>query len=166
MIDESKIIVAVISALSALTGAFLSQFLVFVRDKMDKSHKRNVFLREKYEEMSYLTISAQEWMASAANAKSLSNLSSKPPVDARKALVLANIYFPKLREPTQEFLNACVNFQMVLIDNHEFKEDISVGAQAAHKNQAAFEQSSEAISSAVRILDDNIIKYAKKYAKA
>jgi hypothetical protein len=166
MIDELKITIAVIAAVSALSGTFISQIATMLRERSDRSHKRNVLLREKYEEMVFLITSGQEWMGHVVNAKDLSELMTLPPVNARKALVLANIYFPKLRDPMQQFLNASVDFQKILIDNHEFLASKSVGVQAAHKNRGAYETAAEKCYQAIRVIDDSIVKYSGKYARA
>ena len=59
--DINKILIAVISASSAIAGAVISQLVSIFRDILDKKHKRHILLREKYEELANLVTNSQEW---------------------------------------------------------------------------------------------------------
>ena len=163
---ESKILIAAISASSAIFGAVISQVITVVRDWLDKKHQRNVLSRNKYEELAGLITDSQEWTGSLLTSSSLKELRNKPPVNARKALILSYIYFPLLRDGCEKYITECVNFMNVLIDNHEFKEGIDCGTQAVHKNESAVLESSSKLRESRQDLDDLIIQYAGKYAKA
>ncbi len=165
METEAKFLIALISAGSAIAGAVIAQFVSIFRDVLDKRHKRDILLREKYEEMANLATSSQEWFASQLNAMSLSEL-KMPPIDARKAMVLSHIYFPLLQDACQGYVNACARFQIMLIDNHEFVEGKDAGTQAAHKNSAEFERVAEQLHLCRQRLDEEIIRHAHKYTKA
>ena len=163
---ESKVLIAVISAGSAILGAVISQIVTIVRDWLDKKHQRNILLRTKYEELASLITSSQEWVGDLLASESLADLRSKQPVSARKALILSYIYFPKLRKGCEDYITACLKFQNVLIDNHEFKEGIDCGTQAAHKNEDAVSKSSSELRETRQDLDELIIKHSNEYAKA
>ncbi|WP_157890281.1 hypothetical protein [Marinobacterium aestuarii] len=163
---DSEIAISIIAGASAIGGAFISSIFSYFKELSNKSHHRKVLLREKFEEMSYMIISAQEWIGNVINAKDISELNTMPPVDSRRAVVLAHIYFPKMREPTQNLLNAAVEFQHMLIDNHEFVHGKSVGVQAAHKNAAAYKSAAESYFNAIAMIDKATIKYASRYSKA
>ena len=166
METESKLLIAAISASSAIFGAVLSQIVTVVRDWLDKKHQRNVLLRNKYEELAGLVTDSQEWVCGLSTSSSLKDLRNKPPINARKALILSYIYFPLLRKGSENYITECVNFQNVLIDNHEFKDGVDCGTQAVHKNENAVTKSSSNLRESRQDLDDLIIKYASKYAKA
>mgnify|MGYP003384045358 CR=1 FL=1 len=163
---ESKILIAAISASSAIFGAVISQVVTVVRDWLDKKHQRNVLLRNKYEELAGLITDSQEWGGSLLTSSSLKELRNKPPINARKALILSYIYFPLLRSGCENYITGCVNFQNVLIDNHEFKDGIDCGTQAIHKNEGAVLESSSKLRESRQDIDDLIIQYSSKYAKA
>jgi len=166
METETKVMIAVISAGSAIAGAIFSQVVSIVRDVLDKKHKRHILLREKYEELAHLITNSEEWFNNIMSAKSLLELRVIMPIESRTAMVLSHIYFPLLQESCQNYANACANFKLMLIDNHEFKEGVDVGTQAAHKNPAAFEKHAEHLHKCRDIIDKEIIKYAHMYTKA
>lgn len=163
---EPNLVTALIAAVSAIAGSLISQFLTIYRDWLSKRHSRNVLLREKYEEMANYVVASQQWMTLVTNTKSLEELTSMPPVDARKVVVLTSLYFPKLRESAQDFLNKCVEFKLVLVDNYEFVPGKTLGTQAAHKNKEAFMAAADKYYRSSRNLDDHIVKWARTYAKA
>jgi len=160
---ETNILIA---ASSAILGAVTSQIVTIARDWLDKKHQRNVLLRNKYEELAGFIIDSQEWTGSLLTSNSLKELRNKPPINARKALMLSYIYFPLLRNGCENYIAECINFQNVLIDNHEFKEGIGCGIQAVHKNEVAVSNSSSKLRESRQDIDDLIIKHSKKYAKA
>ena len=162
---DTKLMIALISAGSAITGAVISQFVSIFRDILDKRHKRNILLREKYEEMANLVTNSQEWFTEQLNAMRLSELKA-PPAEARKAMVLSHIYFPLLQDACQDYVNACAHFQVTLINNHEFIEGKDAGTQAAHRNPAALEKSAKHLHACRQRVDEEIIKHAKRYTKA
>jgi len=166
MENDLKMMIAVISAGSAIAGAVISQLVSIFRDILDKKHKRHILLREKYEELANLITNSQEWFTAQLGAMSLSELKSQPPLQARKAMVIAHIYFPLLQEACQIYVNACARFQLTLIDNHEFVEGKDAGTQAAHKNSTALEKSATYLHSCRQELDELIILHANKYTKA
>lgn len=163
---ESKITVAAISAGSAIAGAVISQIVAVIRDWLDKKHQRNTLLRDKYEELVDFVTSSQMWASEVSTAMTLKEIHNTPPIYSRKAVNLSYIYFPLLRRYCEKYLTACVKFQITLIDNHEHLENIDCGTQAVHKNQIAVEQASTRLRETRQDLDEQIVKYAKKYAKA
>lgn len=166
METETKILIAAISAGSAIAGAVISQVVSIIRDILDKRHQRKVLLRTKYEELAMLVTNSQEWVTSQLSSESLSILKANPPIMAKNAMVLAHIYFPKLHEVTQDYVNACAAFQTMLINNHEFHREYDAGTQAAHRNPQELEKYAENLRSCRQELDEKIIEYANIYAKA
>ncbi len=165
MSDETNIMIAAISAGSAIAGVGFSQVVSIMRDHLDKKHGRNVLLREKYEELAMLVINSQEWITTQFNASSLALMQSSQPVMARRAMVLSHIYFPELQDSCENYVNACLAFQMTLIKNHEFRPDYDAGTQAMHRNPNAVNQSSLQLKNVRQKLDEEIISCASVYAK-
>ena len=156
---DTKILIATISAGSAIAGAVISQIVSIFSDILDKKHQRNILLRTKYEELANLVTDSQEWVTQQLGSDSLSLLKSEPPMQARKAMVISHIYFPLLQDSCQNYVNACATFQVMLINNHEFVKGHDAGTQAAHKNSVEFENTAEHLRRCRQILDEQIIKY-------
>ena len=163
---DSKILIAAISASSAIAGAAITQIVGVFLAHLERRHKRKVLLREKYEELALLVQESMSWPSDQMNAKSLSDLRDSYPSKARKATVLAHIYFPKLRDACENYVNASVSFNIVLVDNHEFNQGYDVGTQAAHANPQALETAANNLQVCRQSLEDKIIQYASSYAKA
>ncbi len=154
MAIESKLLIATISASAAISGAVISQAFSIVRDVLDKKHQRKVLLRTKYEEFAELITQSQEWLSSLYRHKSIEEHSNNPPHHARKALLLAYIYFPALIEQSENFLNSCVLVQHTMIENFQTR-DIEPLKEPILK----FKQNRQE-------LDRSIILNAKKYSQA
>lgn len=165
MESEATLIIAIVSASSAIAGAVISQLVTILRDYLDKRHKRNIFLREKYEELANLVTASQGWFTGQIGAINMLELRT-PPVEARKAAVISHIYFPALRDACESYLDACINFQVTLIDSHEFYEGMDAGTQATHKNRKAFEKAVGHLQSCRQHLDEQIMEHAHEYVRA
>lgn len=163
---DTSIIIAIVSASAALSGVALSQVSAIVQAYLNRKHEKRKLLREKYEELANHVTESHLWATEILHASSFSQVSSHTPVHARKAATLANIYFPLLRESSWNYLNASVILQLVVIDNHEFVPGATAGAQAVHKNKAAFNEAGDRMHKARQELDDKIVEYADKYTKA
>ena len=166
MDTDLKITIAVISASSAILGAVIAQLVSILRDILDKRHQRHKLLREKYEELARYITDSQNWFMEQIGAMSLRELKGKPPVAARNAMVLAHIYFPALRESCQDYVNACANFQVTLINSHDFTEGKDAGTQAVHRDRDTFERAANQLHLARQRVDEEVIKYATRYTKA
>ena len=166
MEEETKIMVALIAASSAIAGATISQFVSILRDWLNKRHQRKILLRKKYEELANLITQSQEWVTFQLGAQSMLELNSRPPQEARKAMVLSHIYFPLLQEACQNYVDASAAFQSMLADNHRFAPGRTAGAQAVRQNEEAFMQAINNLRQCRNELDKQIIRYAKQYTKA
>lgn len=163
---DSKILITAISAGSAIAGAAITQIVGVFLAYLDRRHKKKVLLREKYEELALLINESNSWLSVQMNAKSLSELRCGYPEKARKATVLAHIYFPKLRDACESYVNACSDFNIVLVENHQFDPSHDVGTQAAHSNPEALEAAAQNARICRQSLEDQIVQFASIYAKA
>ncbi|TON78965.1 hypothetical protein, partial [Vibrio parahaemolyticus] len=48
---DNTILVAVVSAVSAVVGVIISQISVLLKEHLNKKHLKRILLREKYEEL-------------------------------------------------------------------------------------------------------------------
>lgn len=163
---DSKLMIAAISAGSAIAGALVTQLFTVLQHFLERKHRRLVLLREKYEQLASLVSDSHEWIGQQMKSKTLADLQGSFPEQAKKAMVLAHIYFPKLHSPCESYVNACAVFQAALVDNHEFNAEINVGTQAVRKNPEHLRQVMSHIRDSRQRLDEAIVKYASKYAKA
>ncbi|HBT88116.1 hypothetical protein [Desulfobacter sp.] len=151
---ESKLLIATISASSAISGAVISQAFSIIRDILDKKHQRKVLLRTKYEEFAELITRSHEWLSALYRHKSIEEHSNNPPNHARKALLLAYIYFPALIKQSEKFMNSCVIIQSSMIENFQTKD-----IEPLKEPVKEFKENRQE-------LDRLIILNAKKYSKA
>lgn len=167
MESETTLLVATISATSAIAGALISQIVLIIRDSLDKKHQRNSLLREKYEELSGHITESHAWVIENMSAQSLSQLQAQSlPAHARKAATLSHIYFPQLRNACQDYLNSCISFGITLINNYQFAEGVDIGIQASTHNREEFEKALRKVQLCRQAVDDAIIEHAHKYTKA
>ncbi len=166
MDDELKVTIALISAGSAIAGAVVSQIVVIFRDFLNKKHQRKILLREKYEELALLVTENQDWLNLQMKARSMDELGGGHPNAARRAMVLAHIFFPKLRSVCEDYVNACAQFQLFLIHNNDDSDRYDAGTQAAHKNPEELERVASLVRDRRQNVDEAIIRYARKYANA
>ena len=163
---SQAITIALIAASSAILGALITQIVSIVRDAVNQSRKRHALRREKYEELALLVATSHQWLVDLLKSRSIPELGSLRPIDARHAMTLSHLYFPELREACQDYINRCVEYQLMLIDLNEGRNDHDAGTQAAHCDQARYLRTSEELHVARDSLDKVIIKHAAKYTRA
>ncbi|MCM2283977.1 MAG: hypothetical protein NDI81_04320 [Desulfobacula sp.] len=151
---ENTLVIATISAGSAIAGAVISQFFSLIRDWFDKKHQRKIWLRTKFEEFAGLVSDSQEWGNSLYHLNSLEEHNKNPPAQARRAMILAYIYFPLLREQSEKFMNSCVCLQKIIVANFPDRPSDLIEQPIKDFNKNRQE------------LDKLIIKHASEYSKA
>lgn len=166
MPSQQAILVALIAASSAIAGALITQVVAIVRDVIEQRRKRHILLREKYEELALRVTTSHQWMVDQLKSRTIAELGSQPPFDARHVMVLSHLYFPELRDACQTYVNRCVEFQIMLIDLNEGRTEYDAGTQAAHRDQSKYLSVSKQLHIARDALDKAIITYAVKYTRA
>lgn len=164
MCDQS-IVALIIPAASALGGVALGQFWASRIADKEREHKRQVLLREKYEELALALSQFLDYYLSLLSAKSTEEgLLAARPIHAQKVDVLAKLYFPELRSKSEAFLRSIVAFQNSLAVNYNPQSSQSLGEQGA--GSTAVSEAQKNLTSAKHALDDAISKHATKYAIA
>ncbi len=163
---DSKILIAAISAGSAILGAVVTQIVSIFLAHLERRHRKKVLLREKYEELAHLVQESNYWLSEQMKASSLSNLGSCYPEKARRAMVLAHIYFPKLRKVCEKYVDACVDLTKVLVDNYQFLPDCDAGTQVASSNMEALKIATDNVHVSRQNLEEQLVKFADTYAAA
>jgi hypothetical protein len=127
---SQEIKIAIISAVSAIIGALISQSTTFLLSWIDKRHQKKILLRQKYEEMLYYFQDSLVYIQEVHKCRKrdqLFQLTHSPP--AGRALGLSQLYFQEFVEPLTKYIvlqNAFYNSAVSI-----FNDDIplNVGGQ-------------------------------------
>lgn len=164
---DKTILVAVVSAVSALIGVVISQVSVLLKEHLNKRHLKQILLREKYEILTDCVLEAITWSNKAAECRSIVDLNKfavNEPL--RKAIALSLIYFPEFKNAVGEFQNNYINFYNILVTS--FRKDVneSAATQAVAHNRQEYLSSAKQFTLSRHEIDILIEKLASKYAKA
>ena len=131
MTEETALIIAFISAGSALSGVILSQLICTLNNYLERRHRKNVVLQQKYEEVSSLLVSSLQWFPLLSSCKSTAEIAPLcHPTDAMKMYSLCLIYFPNLIELSGKFLNSLSSIYSSIIKNYNQNLTETAGSQA------------------------------------
>ncbi|MUK26585.1 hypothetical protein [Aliivibrio fischeri] len=164
---DKTVLISIVSASSALAGVLVSQFAVLLKEHLNQKHHKNVLLREKYEQLMDCIQESLIWSVEAGECKNMDEIIKySVNIPARKALSLSLIYFPEFQDACADFQNNYVAHYEVLIKSYRSDISYGFGTQAAAHNRKAFEKTSGNIALARQNLDDLIVLYSRKYARA
>ena len=131
-----EIKIAIIASSSAILGALISQITTLAISWLDKRHRKQVLLRQKYEEMMICFSDSLEWIVylnGSTSQESVFSLAQCQP--ARKALSLCLLYFRKdLGIAANDYILAQHSYYKVLIEVYDKKDKNTAGGQATSKN--------------------------------
>jgi hypothetical protein len=129
---ESNLIAALIGGGLALSGTVVAQVFTLLSGRIQRRHDRDVRQRERLERLAEAVGAALPWYAALGRCRSLEEINATPtPPEARRAAMLATLYFPSLTEPTAQFANALVRYHRHAIDCFSLGHPVSVGAAMA-----------------------------------
>ncbi|ENM0969196.1 hypothetical protein AB6R08_004477 [Vibrio parahaemolyticus] len=163
----NTILVAVVSAVSAVVGVIISQISVLLKEHLNKKHLKRILLREKYEELADCIQSAMVTSTQVADCRNISELMSfgiNEPL--RKAMSLSLIYFPEFKGAVGHFQNMYIAYYNVLTKSYSRQIDETVGTQAAAHNREAYMKTSNDFVLARHEIDVLLEQFAPKYTKA
>ncbi|EGQ8527949.1 TPA: hypothetical protein NKA88_004593 [Vibrio parahaemolyticus] len=164
---DKTILVAVVSAISAVVGVLISQVSVLLKEHLSKKHLKQILLREKYEELADCIQAAMVASNQAAESTSISELMKfciNEPL--RKAMSLSLIYFPEFKDAVGAFQNAYISHYDVMAKSYHREVNETVGTQAVFHNRKAYIETAERLVQTRHEIDLLVEKYAYKYAKA
>ena len=114
-LQSEKLITALIASGSALFGVLLSQVIGFMKQKFEHKYERQIFLREKYEELSFRIIDFTNILKTISS--QLSQLESGANIDTAefdekgaKIEIITVLYFPELTIDCEYFLEISRKF--------------------------------------------------------
>lgn len=155
----------VIGAALALSGVLLAQVVAMLQSWLDRRNKRQVLLRTKYEEFGLLVLDsmklAEELLRVDSHEKKLSVVHQK---DANKALLLALIYFPLLRQVTGQYIESYAALAAVALSIYTPQNRQMLGAQVSDSSE--YSRARDAHLAARKRLQDQIEIQSVVYAKS
>ena len=116
----------------ALAGVVVTQIFALLSAHIERRHERAVRQRERLERLAEAVGSALPWYAALGKCRTLEEIKlAPPPPEARRAAMLAALYFPSLASPAAAFNNALLRLYNHAIDCFALGNPISVGASMA-----------------------------------
>ncbi len=157
----------IIGVVGVLLGVLIAQLVALIQSRLDRANKRDILLRTKYEELSGHVNDSLGWAMECLGATTFAVMhSGTQPLAARKAYTLALLYFPLLKPYADHYVQACVSFQMVLVEQFVPHEFLNAGAQAAKNNPERFKVAGENLRAAREAFDFEIQKHSHVYIRA
>jgi hypothetical protein len=164
---KPEILTAIIAATAALSGVIISQIISLFQTFLTRRHEKQKLLRQKYEEMMFCFSASLEWIQHLNNSTtkaSVFSLAQSP--DARKALSLCLLYFPRLVESANNYVLAQQAYYNVIVTS--FKEGIPyiAGGQALVHNKQQCEVATNNLFQKKNEFENLIVSSASEYTKA
>ncbi len=163
---NSQIQIAIISAGAALSGVIISQIGSFIFSVFDKKHKKQILLRQKYEELMFYFSKSFTWMKELDNSTTMEMvLSLSQSSDARNVLSLSLLYFPELVDGANQYIKGqCIYYESI-VKHFDSNTQAPAGAQAMVKDIHHDEAQKEFFDSKI-LFENLIVQNAIKYTKA
>lgn len=162
---ENTTNIAVIAAVSALGGVVISQTVSLLLSFLDRRNKRQVLLRQKYEEMATEFSLANMWirqMQSPTSSEELLALSVS--THTIRVTILCNLYFRELEEPANRYQLSQLNFYYFVVDSYIQSSKATPFQQAIYKKEG--KEMVEHMFDTRNDLLAAICKHSSRYTKA
>ncbi len=132
---NDKILIAIIAASATLIGVIASQIITLFNAYRSRKHERDVFIRNKYEELMFYFSSSINWVSQLNNSQSKEELfSQSQSADARKALSLSLLYFPDVVDEINEYIKTMQEYYSFTVTAFDESIPYNAGGQAlVHK---------------------------------
>jgi len=164
---DDKIFIALITASSAFFGVIISQIITLMLSYLDKKHKKQILLRQKYEEMMFHFQESLTYYSEVGTCKTFDQLYSKShSVPAQKAMGLAMLYFPKIAPLIESYIKSQVAYYQLVISSFNSNIQANAAGQVRVHNKEKIEIVESDLFQAKNIIIDGFKKNVKKYAKA
>lgn len=162
---KPEYIIAIIAASSALTGVIISQAISIALSFFEKRHKKQILLRQKYEEMMNHFSESLTWIRDLHCCKTRDELfSQSQSIQARKALGLCLLYFPDLAETMNNYVFAQQEYYGFVVSTFNESLDVNAGGQTLVHQQG--KELADNLTKKKIILENTIVNKVKKYIKA
>ena len=157
--------IAIIAASSVIAGVLISQAISLLLSFYDKKHKKQILLRQKYEEMMFHFSDSLSWIQSLHNSRTRSDifaLAQSP--QARKALSLCLLYFSDLVQPANKYILAQTAYYSFVVGSFDENKPFTAGGQALVHPEA--KKLCDDLMNKKIVLENIIVEKVDKYIKA
>ena len=155
----------VIGALLALLGLLVAQLVAMLQARLERQNKHEILLRTKYEELGAHFLDSMKLphtLMTAASTEDILALTHQ--ASGNHAHLLAMIYFPKLREPTGQYIESYSSLCLAAASLHNPNDKRPLGMQVF--DTPAYIEARNAHLAARDHLQKQIELYADTYAKS
>jgi len=125
-----KTLIAIISASSALLGVIVASGIAMLQSWLDRKNKREVLLREKYEELGLHFLDSMklpgELLTCSSHEKTLAVTHQS---SGNKAHLLALVYFPLLQQATGQYIESYSALCLTTLSLYDPTDSRRVGEQ-------------------------------------
>ena len=166
--SDSALLGALIGGGLTLAGVIATQLFGFFFACSQRRHDRDVRQRERLERLSEAVGAALPWYTALGNCRTLEEIkSTPPPLEARRAAMMAALYFQSLADQAAAFNNALLRLYNHAIDCFALGHPVSVGASMAivAKSDPEAKKLQDESYHLRLALDKAIIEEAKRYSK-
>ena len=127
---EPVLIAAMIGGVLALSGIVVGQVFGLFSGHIERRHQRDVRQRERLERLADAVGETLPWFQALGRCRSLEEINANPPPpEARRAAMLAALYFPALLELAAAYTNSLVAYHHLAINSFDRGVPATVGAQ-------------------------------------
>jgi hypothetical protein len=152
---------------SHFPGVIIGQIFILISGRIQRRHNRDVRQRERLEKLAEAVGATLPWSTALGKCQTLEEIKLvPPPPEARRAAMLASLYFNSLAQPATDFANSLVRLHIHAIDCFALGHPVSVGASmviVAQNDPEAKKLQDESFHLRLA-LDKAIIEEAKHYS--
>lgn len=148
----------------ALVGTFVSQCVALLAGRIERRYQLRRLHLAKLEELADCVASLLTWNQKLSSCRTISDVHAAQPLESRRMVCLALIYFPALYDTVADYSNGLVSYYNFAVDCHQEGSPMTLGAQIALHPQSA--QWTGKLLLLRQAVDDAIVKAAQRYTSA
>lgn len=165
MADSTNTTALLIGGGLALAGTVVSQIFGLLSGWLDRRNKRRIVHRERFEELADCVAKTLLWFPKIGACRSISDIQAYgPPLESRRMICLAILYFPELKDAVTSYSNGLILYYHHVCDSFHPQIPASAGAQEAMSPDTA-ERNREVVVLR-QSLDNALEKVAARYTLA
>ena len=162
---KQEILIAIIAATSALSGVLISQAISLLLSFSDKKHKKQILLRQKYEEMMFHFSDSLRWIQDLHCSRTRDDIFAQAQShSSRKVLSLCLLYFPDLVDKVNEYIFAQQKYYSFVVGSFDENKPFNAGGQALVHTKA--KKLADDLMNKKIVLENLMVNKADKYIKA
>lgn len=169
MAEENSILAGAVGGLIGIVGGIITQVAAALIARSDKRHERDKRQRERLEKIADLVSETLPWFMTFGDCRDImSAVKMAPPMEARKALTLATLYFPRLQTPIADYSNSIVLYYQACLKCCRGGVDGTLGGMvvAMARENPQLQKIIEEPGLRRQAVDDALAKEGSRYAHA